>query len=332
MTSKRNEVPNAVVIIIALLGFFIGMIVSYFMWGYNQPIVPEVEAQRQTTPYATYSSQCGEITMSFHNPTPWLFVFDYRVDGEAVVSQSPWAGLQFNSSSPLYPGSFGDRWHLVPVDGNRNQDITLTFGEDTGVHSVGWRLAEGAEQDYYIDWTHARVQSDCQPPQPTTRMCHWDGQAYEAIAVTRTARARHFNAHKEDKDWLTGMDADCEFPPTPTPTPSVTTSNGGSTSMPGAPAGRCAGQSDPVITQAVATRSGTSANIAYVPTAGESEPVNVVFDENPFEIILGLGSHGLRDWTPNNGNVQLNDLVEGQSYWYRIANGCSPWSGIFFIQ
>ena len=154
-----------------------------------------------------------------------------------------------------------------------------------------------------------------------------------------TAELNQFNPPGTDVEEIKMVvRKDCPTPtPTssPTATPSATpapATSGGSTSMPGAPAGRCAGKSDPVITQAVATRSGTDASIAYVPTAGEGEPVNVVFDENPFEIILGLGSHGLRDWLPNNGNVQLHELVEGQSYWYRIANGCSPWSGIFFIQ
>ena len=53
-------------------------------------------------------------------------------------------------------------------------------------------------------------EGECKP-EPTTRMCHWDGDSFEAIAVTKTARARHFNAHKLDKDWETGMDKYCEF-------------------------------------------------------------------------------------------------------------------------
>lgn len=168
----------------------------------------------------------------------------------------------------------------------------------------------------------------CPTPTPvpsTTRMCHWNGTDFDAIAVASVARQRHFNAHQLDKDWSEGMDAKCLFPVTPAPQPVVRgTSPAGFT-----PA--CYGVTHPVIPWASAERNGTSAIIRYVPTTGEGDSVNVVFAENPFDIIFNLGNHGLRDWTPNNGHVQLNDLVAGQSYWFRIANGCSRWSGIFFI-
>jgi hypothetical protein len=169
------------------------------------------------------------------------------------------------------------------------------------------------------------------PPQPTTRMCHWNGKDFDAIAVTRTERLRHFNAHKLDKDWLTGMDADCEYPPTPTATPTpapqpVVRSHGEAGFTP-----VCYGVSHPVIPWASAERDGSDATINYVPTTGEGDMVNVVFAENPFDIIFNLGNHGLRDERPNDGSVELHDLVLSQSYWYRIANGCSRWSGIFFI-
>ena len=58
----------------------------------------------------------------------------------------------------------------------------------------------------------------CEVPS-TTRMCHWDGEGFEAIAVTETARTRHFNAHELDKDWETGMDKYCEVEEEPTPDP-----------------------------------------------------------------------------------------------------------------
>ena len=168
-------------------------------------------------------------------------------------------------------------------------------------------------------------------PEPTTRMCHWNGEGFDAIAVAETARTRHFNAHKLDKDWVEGMDADCEFEPEPTPEPTpapqpVVREHG--------PAGftpACYGQTHPVIPWASAIRNGSDATINYVPTTGEGDFVNVVFSENPFDIIFNLGAHGLRDERPNDGSVELHELVVGQSYWFRIANGCARWSGIFFI-
>jgi hypothetical protein len=304
----------------AIAGFLVGFLLAFLLWGLAKPTEASYTGR---PPSAETSIECGEITMSFHNPTPWLFVFDYRVDGEAVVSQSPWAGLQFNSSSPLYPQYFGDRWHLVPVANNNNQDIVLNFGEDTGIHQVEYRLAEGAEQDMYFDWTSVRVQSDCEEPVPTVLVC-LDGENELTIPRTQEAWDRVLYS------WHDAYVGGCEVPePTPIPTPVVfepgVAGGGGFTPV-------CYGRSHPIIPWASATRTdGTNASINYVPTAGEGEPVNVVYSENPFEIIFNLGNHGLRDWTPNNGNVQLHDLIAGQSYWYRMANGCSPWSGIFFL-
>ena len=122
-------------------------------------------------------------------------------------------------------------------------------------------------------------------------MCHWNGKGFEAIAVTKGERVRHFNAHKLDKDWVAGMDKDCEIPVTPTvtPTPVPPVYLPGSTPPP-THVGRCYGVSQPVIPWAFAYRNGTDAKIDYyVPTTGEGDVVNVVFSENPFEIIFNLG-------------------------------------------
>lgn len=122
--------------------------------------------------------------------------------------------------------------------------------------------------------------------------------------------------------------------PTPTPEPSVEpTATPEVTVRPAPnyftspPLGACFGKWDWPITQAIAERtSPTTALIDYVPTTGEGEHLNVVYSESWFDVVTGLGAHGLRDWMPNNGqDVPLNDLVPGQTYYYRLQNGCSMW-------
>ena len=170
----------------------------------------------------------------------------------------------------------------------------------------------------------------CEIPNPTKRLCHWDEHGFVAKALAKKQYKWHFKNHKRDIVWEEGMDASCEFPEEPTPEPFVpapvvrTIGPAGFT-----PA--CYGVTHPVIPWASATRDGSDATINYVPTTGVGDFVNVVFDESPFDIIFGLGSHGLRDERPNDGSVELHDLVPGQSYWFRIANGCARWSGIFLI-
>lgn len=111
---------------------------------------------------------CGKIDLTFKNPTPWFFSFDYRVDNEAgtddaytamQISNGPWAGL-----------FFGQRFNTVDVPAGTNQTVNLTFGEDTGTHDVAYRLWRGAENDLYLDWVTKQVETNCKPdqePEPT---------------------------------------------------------------------------------------------------------------------------------------------------------------------
>jgi hypothetical protein len=152
-------------------------------------------------------------------------------------------------------------------------------------------------------------------------MCHWDGEEYEAIAVTKVARQRHFNAHKLDKDWLEGMDADCEFPPEPTPTPPPPppVTNGGN-GEPGAPV--CT-NGVPAVTPANfhVVRNGSDATInAHIP---EGDHVNVYFRENDE---VGW-THADRD-IPVTGNYvshTIHDLDPNVGYTFGLqaANGCA---------
>ena len=124
-------------------------------------------------PYVHVDRECGG-GLTFRNPTNWLFVFDVRVDDEDSLHGSVAPGVKIHEG-PLDGQEFGPRWRLVVVDGRVGQHEaflpwTDMFGEDTGVHQVEYRLAEGAEQMMYFDWiTLDEIESNCKEdevPQP----------------------------------------------------------------------------------------------------------------------------------------------------------------------
>lgn len=120
-------------------------------------LVSLVSATAVTTPPSVDTNvACGSVDLVFHNPTPWLYAFEYRVDNEPAVSQSPY-----------YP-SDPDQYHVVNVAAGTDQTTTLTFDEDSGQHSVTVRLRLGAESDYFFGWTEpVTIESDCMAPTPT---------------------------------------------------------------------------------------------------------------------------------------------------------------------
>lgn len=108
---------------------------------------------------ASPTDTCGEIELTFINPTPWLLVFDVRVDGEEAINPSVAPGVEIEEG-PLAGQEFGPRWRLITVDGSDDvHEVTKTF-EFTS--SVEVRLAEGAEQKLFFDWKTVDV-SKVQP-------------------------------------------------------------------------------------------------------------------------------------------------------------------------
>lgn len=196
--------------------------------------------------------------------------------------------------------------------GEHQQTLSVDF------HSVGSHLAHG---DYI---------GRCRPWEPVCEWSEWSECKFRDEAVCGDGfQVRYLRGEgcSNEADYQK-CSVSCEPEPSPSPTP---TPNPPNPIGPGSFTPACYGVTHPVIPWASAERDGTDALIKYVPTTGEGDQVNVVFSENPFEIIFNLGNHGLRDWRPNNGHLNLHDLVAGRPYWFRIANGCSRWSGIFFI-
>lgn len=210
-------------------------------------------------PTVSHAVKCGTVTLQFLNPTPYLFVFDYRVDREAP-KHGPVVNGTIKEGS-LAGRAFGPRWNLVPVDGRagrHSRSVTLPFPEDSGPHSVTYRLAEGGEQKMFFDWQKpVRVDSDCRPnyeraETPTVVQPECDATLGKLVipsdrGVTyrvsrdgersRVVRAGEYNvrpgvyrvtAHVRpgvrlvgDQRWRLVIEA-AEVCPTPTPTPTVT--------------------------------------------------------------------------------------------------------------
>lgn len=118
---------------------------------------------------AAATDQCGEVAITFDNPTPWLFVFDVRVDGEEALHESVAPDVTI-AEGPLAGEEFGPRWRLVEVDGSAGAHEAVETFEFT--ESVEVRLAEGAEQKLFLDWQSVDVSAikACEPqpdPDPT---------------------------------------------------------------------------------------------------------------------------------------------------------------------
>ena len=121
-------------------------------------------------PYIESSVSCGEVVMDFYNPTNYFFSFDYREDGEDGFDDEV-TGLNI-ANGPFAGQPFGQRYNPVDVDGRGEggihyQQVILTYPEDSGVHTVNYRLWRGAENDWYIPWLEEdlQVESDCEPNQ-----------------------------------------------------------------------------------------------------------------------------------------------------------------------
>lgn len=257
----------------------------------------ENEPEEFDRPYVTVRQACGKVQLTFHNPTPWLFVFDYRIDNEPKVDDSPYFGTP--------------RWHLVPLTGNHTEDRLFEFDEDSGTHLVEWRLAEGAEQDYYFDWQSTEVESDCEV---NTILVCLDGEQEKEVPDTEETRARLDNAFP---NWYEGECEEPEPEPEPSPTPTEEPRTTTEASAPVCPDGVLAlvPQNPHVV------RNGGDATVnAHIP---EGNIVNVYFRENDAE----GWQHAARDIQVEGGYVSytIHDLDPALGYTFGIqaANGCA---------
>jgi len=96
-------------------------------------------------PYIGYTINGDCIDFEFNNPTPWFFVFDYRVDGEEGELHE-WSDVVIHGGE-LAGDEIGPKYNWVETNGPETKEVTVC-GED----EIWVGLRVGAEQDYYLDW------------------------------------------------------------------------------------------------------------------------------------------------------------------------------------
>lgn len=107
----------------------------------------------------SHTVACGQVQITLRNVSPWIYPVSVEIDG--VHSYGPTVDNRTDSN--------GDgRVDLSGPQQDRSSTRTITFAEDTGVHTVRYRVAAGTESDLYRNlpvgqWTEVQVDSDCQP-------------------------------------------------------------------------------------------------------------------------------------------------------------------------
>ena len=95
-------------------------------------------------PYIDWEIDGLEITFEFVNPTPYPFVFDYRIDGEEG-EEHDWSNTEIEEGE-LEGEKIGPWYNPVTVIEDTHE-VTVTAEEEVW---VGMRV--GAEQNWYLDW------------------------------------------------------------------------------------------------------------------------------------------------------------------------------------
>lgn len=100
--------------------------------------------REEDKPYIEWEKDGTEITFTFVNPTPYPFVFDYRIDGEEG-EEHDWSDILIVEGE-LEGKKIGPWYNPVTVI-NDTYEVTVTAEEEVW---VGMRV--GAKQNWYLDW------------------------------------------------------------------------------------------------------------------------------------------------------------------------------------
>ena len=103
---------------------------------------------------------CGQITITLHNVSPWIYPVSVSTDGSTPNANGPLYG-------PVVDNRTGGQLNGPQKDATGSK--TYTFPEDSGVHIVKYVVNAGSESDLWNGKpvgtvTTRTVQSDCFPP------------------------------------------------------------------------------------------------------------------------------------------------------------------------
>lgn len=124
---------------------------------------PEVPVTVPNALYLNHDVVCGSVTVTLRNVSPWIYPVTFVVDGGA----------------PQYGATVDNRTN-GKLDGpqkDQSNSKTFTFDEDSGTHTVAYRIDAGSEKNLYVgtplnEWTTVEVDTDCVPNVvPPTNSC-----------------------------------------------------------------------------------------------------------------------------------------------------------------
>ncbi len=124
----------------------------------------------------SYTASCGTTTITLHNVSPWIYPVSVWIDG--VHSYGPTVDNRTNP--PRLDGPQKDA----------TKSRTITFLEDSGVHTVSFVVNAGSENDLYMNlpvgtMTTYSVGSDCIPPETTTTTIPAPVYSYNLTSMCR---------------------------------------------------------------------------------------------------------------------------------------------------
>lgn len=187
-----------------------------------------------TTSHVQY---CGAVDITLRNVSPWIYPVSVVIDG--VHSYGPTVDNRTDTN--------GDgKLDLNGPQKDASKTRTITFPEDSGIHTVSYRVDAGSENKLYKglpvgEWTELTIDSDCIPPQPEDLVVptEWVDGEYECgdetVTQTRTVTTSPYvlvegewvldtenavtTTETQDRD-LTDAEKkvlDCKVTPPPTP-------------------------------------------------------------------------------------------------------------------
>lgn len=113
--------------------------------------------------YLSHAQICGSVDITLRNVSPWIYPTSVKIDG-------------VHSYGPTVDNRTDGKLNGPQKDVSKTR--TIAFAEDTGTHTVEYRIDAGSEKNLYKDtplneWVVLTVESDCEPnipdqPEPLT--------------------------------------------------------------------------------------------------------------------------------------------------------------------
>ena len=124
---------------------------------------------------SSHVQSCGQVEITLRNVSPWIFPMSVEIDG--VHSYGPTVDNRTDTNGDGTKDLNGPQL-------DQSLTRTITFPEDSGSHTVRYRVQAGTEDDLYRNlpvgtWTELTVDTDCANAAPTaTIAAPVDGATY----------------------------------------------------------------------------------------------------------------------------------------------------------